>query len=105
MTGGIPAVEVTDDRNTLGIGSPDGKVCAVEAVAIDDVSAQLFLQAEVRAFVEQVEILIGEQRDIVALHVRASSRASPVAARGRLQTFAGMVLLADEGWPPRRTGG
>lgn len=53
----VPAVEVADDCDTLGIGRPDGEGRAVSEV----VRAEFLVEACVRAFVEEVKVKIGEE--------------------------------------------
>ena len=58
---GVPAVEVADHGNALGVGGPHAEVSALLAVEFGDVSAKLFEQAVVLALVEQMKIIAGQQ--------------------------------------------
>ena len=57
----IPAVEAADHRNLARIRRPDAEGCARFAALRGEVRSQLFVDAVVAAFVEEIEILIGEQ--------------------------------------------
>ena len=59
MAGFIPAVEITDDRDSLRVGRPDGEIGSRLAAIVDRMSAEFFVQVEVAAFIEQVAIVVG----------------------------------------------
>ena len=56
----VPAVEVADDADAIGVGRPHREVHAGRAADRDAVRAELVERAMVRAFAEQVQIEIGE---------------------------------------------
>src|SRR5262245_28433359 len=70
MARGVPVVEVTDDREVLGIRRPHREVHA----AVDRMRAQLLPEAVVGAFVEQVEVLVAQQAEVVGHGQTVSSR-------------------------------
>lgn len=56
----VPFVEVADDGDVTGVGRPDGKVNAGNAVDFCGVSAEFFVDAMVVAFGEEVAVEVGE---------------------------------------------
>jgi hypothetical protein len=63
---GFPAVEIADDGDALGVGRPDAEGDALLAVAGRRVGAEVLVEAEVGALVEEV--------DVVRRHARAALR-------------------------------
>jgi hypothetical protein len=61
VAGGVPAVEVADDGDGGGVGGPDGEVGAVAAVDGEEVGAELVVEIEVVAFLEEVDVGVGEE--------------------------------------------
>ncbi len=59
---GVPAVEVADDGDALGVRGPDGEIGAGFAVDGDEMRAKLVVETVVAALVEEVEVHVGEQR-------------------------------------------
>lgn len=57
-----PIVEIADDRYLLGIGRPDGEVRPPNAVTLAKMSSQLFIDAAVVPFPQEVEVLVGQKR-------------------------------------------
>ena len=58
---GIPSVEIADDRNPIGIGSPDGKIDSLPLAIANRMSAQFVVEAEVTSFAEEVDVVVGEK--------------------------------------------
>ena len=58
----IPIVEIADDADALCVGRPDGEVDAFHAADVAQMGAELGVALPVRAFAEQVQIVLGEQR-------------------------------------------
>src|SRR5271157_1849450 len=56
----VPLVEISDDTDTLGIRSPHRKRYAFRTCVLDQARAELFVQPEVSAFPNQVQVKIGE---------------------------------------------
>ena len=61
----IPVVKAADHRNLASIRRPHTEDRSLFSVARDQVSAHRLVEAIVAALVEQVKILIGEQRHSV----------------------------------------
>ena len=59
---GVPAIEVADDGDALGVRRPDGEVGAGLAVNGDEMRAKLVVETVVAALVEEVEVHVGEER-------------------------------------------
>ena len=62
MSARIPAVKAANHRYLAGIRRPHAEDDAFLPVARNQMSAHGFVQAIVAALVEQVEVLVGEQR-------------------------------------------
>ena len=58
----IPDVEVADDADALGVRRPDGEVHAGDAVDRAQVRAEPLVAPPMRAFAEQVQVVVGQQR-------------------------------------------
>ena len=67
MRVGIPAVEVADHGDALGVRRPDREVSALLSVNLGQVRAELLEQPVVVAFVEQMKIVAGQQRGFLLL--------------------------------------
>ena len=68
----VPAVEVADHRDALGVRRPDGEVRARRRRRRSTGCAPSFSYSRKwRAFVEQVQVVVGQQRDVVASSVCA----------------------------------
>src|SRR5690606_36967629 len=92
---GAPAVEVADDAHVLGVGGPHREAGALLSPCLEGVGAQLQVQAAVGAFVEQVQVIVGEQADVVAY----CPHPSPSAPGPSLRSAAGGPLTASgTGW-------
>src|SRR5690606_25155139 len=63
--GVIPAVEVAHHRHPPGRGRPHGEGDAGFAMAAGEVRAELLVQAEVRALVEQIDVVIAQVRGVI----------------------------------------
>ena len=61
----VPAVEFTHHEDSPGIGRPDRKLHAAHALVNDGVRAQLFVKAVMRALVEEIDVVIAQERKIV----------------------------------------
>ena len=62
----VPAIEVADHGNRAGVRRPDAEVGARLAPDRGDVGAQLVVNPVVRAFVEEIEVLLGQQAGVAA---------------------------------------
>ncbi|GIW53731.1 MAG: hypothetical protein KatS3mg082_0135 [Nitrospiraceae bacterium] len=58
----VPAVEVPDHRNPFRVRRPDREIRPLDAVDHGRMCAELVVEVEVRAFVEKVQIVIGQER-------------------------------------------
>ena len=58
----VPAVEVADDRNGLGVGGPYGELHAFETLVFYEVCAELAVEFVVRARGDEVPVEFGENR-------------------------------------------
>src|SRR6266536_668826 len=76
----LPAVEVADDRHCFGIRGPHREGSAAGGA----VRPELFVEARVRAFPEQVDVVIGER-----------------SARGELAHLARDCGISHGSVPPR----
>ena len=62
----VPAIKVADHGNRAGVRRPNSKVGARLSRGRGDVRAQLVVNPVVRAFVEEMEVLLGQQAGIAA---------------------------------------
>ena len=81
MHASVPAVEVADDADAMGVGRPDGEVDAVGAADAQRVRAELVVDAGVVALAEQVEIEVGDDAAVAVRDRRARSGARPGRSR------------------------
>ncbi len=58
MAAGIPVVEIADDADALRVGGPDGEVHAFDTADVAEVGAELGVALPVRAFAQQVQIVL-----------------------------------------------
>ena len=58
----VPAVEIADHRHAVGVGRPYREIRSVLSVPFHRARAELFVQARVRAFVEQMQVGRTQQR-------------------------------------------
>ncbi len=68
----VPAVEVAGDPDLRRVRGPHGKVGPRRLGLFEHVGSQLVVQAVVIAFVKEVEIVVGEKRDVVPHRDRGS---------------------------------
>src|SRR5215468_6280614 len=61
----VPLIERANDGNFACVRSPHTKTRSWAAPRIHHVSPEFFVHAVVAAFVEQVEVLLAEQRDVI----------------------------------------
>ena len=66
MGAGLPAVEVPDHRDEVGVRRPGREVGAGHPVGLVRVSTQLRVGLVVAALVEQVQVVLAEERHVVA---------------------------------------
>ena len=59
--GFVPIVEIADDRHSFSVRRPDSEMRPAEALAPQQSSSKLFMQAQVRALVEKVQVLPGQK--------------------------------------------
>src|SRR3990172_4182568 len=57
----VPAVELADDGHAFGLGRPDGKERSLHAFMDQGMGAQLVVEVEVVPFLEQVDVLVGQE--------------------------------------------
>ena len=62
----MPVIETANDRDFTGVWGPHAEAGADFTARVDDVGTHSLVDPVVRALVEEVQILFGEQRDIVA---------------------------------------
>ena len=62
----IPPVEAANHRHLASIGRPDAEHGALHSLGLHQVRAHFFVNPVVAALVEQVEILRGQQGDVVS---------------------------------------
>ena len=75
MARGVPAVEVADHGDALGVGRPDGELRAVAAVDGQGMSAELVVELEVVAFFEEIDVRLCEKaRAVEDVGIRAHGR-------------------------------
>ena len=60
----VPAVEIADHGNRAGVRRPNSEVGARLPPDRGDVRAQLVVNPVVRAFVEEMEVLLGQQAGV-----------------------------------------
>ena len=60
MRRAVPIIEITNDSDELGVGSPHGEVGSVDTVDGHDVGTEFFVEASVGALGEEIEVLFGE---------------------------------------------
>lgn len=63
MIAAIPVIEIADDTDALGVGRPDGKACAGDAVDGAELAAELVVDASFVAFTEQIKIRFAQSRE------------------------------------------
>ena len=61
----VPAVEIAGDPDLLCIWGPHGKVGPRHPLVLEPMGPQLMVQAVVVAFVKEVEVVIGQERDVM----------------------------------------
>ena len=73
---GVVEVEIPDHRHVLGIRRPDREIGPGNPIYFDEVAAQLLVETEMRAFVEEKQIVLGEQAEVgqVRSNLRCSFR-------------------------------
>ena len=62
MCAPVPTVEIPDHTDPLGIRRPGGKPDTANAVHTDQVRAQDIVDMQVAAFLEQVQVEVGDLR-------------------------------------------
>src|SRR5690606_5233465 len=62
----VPAVELAHDGDLFGVGRPDGEIGAGDAVDRELVRPEAAVEVEVAALVEEVDVVLGQQRHVVA---------------------------------------
>ena len=78
----IPAVEVADHRDARRVRRPDREVGPLDAFHGSRMRSELLVQAQVASLVEEVEILVAEQRHLARQPRRPPSRSRRRAGRG-----------------------
>ena len=61
MAGFVPAIEIADDENLLGVGRPYGELRAHCVAVGNDVGTELVVEPKVTALIKKVDIVVGEQ--------------------------------------------
>jgi hypothetical protein len=65
-----PAVEVADDRDVVGVGRPDREEGACASINSSSVRAQLVPEPQVAAFIEKMQVMVTQEREVVSDIVR-----------------------------------
>ena len=60
MPTSVPQIEIADDADPPGGGRKNRKGDSAHPIENDRMGAELFIEIEVRAFTEQIEIEVGE---------------------------------------------
>jgi hypothetical protein len=58
----VPVIELADDADGGGVGSPDGEVHAFLTVDFADMCTEFFVTFPVCSFAEQMEIKFGKEK-------------------------------------------
>ena len=61
MAAAVPGVEIADDADAGGVGCPDGEIDSFHAVDRAQLGPQPLVEAPVPPFVQQVQIVVGQQ--------------------------------------------
>lgn len=94
MDAAVPAIEVTDDTDPFGAGSPDGEMNAANAFKGDEMRAKFLIGVVVAALAHEIEVKLsedaGESKRIVNFKGLAvvGTAADPVAC-GRMYISVG----------------
>ena len=75
----VPPVEVADDADTGGIGGPDGEVDAVRVADGHRVRAEPLVDARVRAFAEQIDVVVADDAAVAVRIVDVGGVAAWIA--------------------------
>ena len=97
----VPAVEVADHPHPERIRRPDGEVRPVDALRRQRMRSELLVEPEVTALVEQVQIVVRQQREAGAggrdaISALPRHRANALQASRRMST-QGAALLPESG--------
>ena len=95
MRSPVPAVKVTDDEYLCGIRGPYCEVGPRNPIYGQGMSTEFLVQAEVAAFVEQVEIVPTEERDPIAERLGNSIRSARDHAHVEVHAFPCPEIRAD----------
>lgn len=68
----VPAVEVAGNPDLLCVRGPDSKISPRRAFVLEPMRPQLMIQAVMVAFVKEVEVVIGQERDSMPHRDRGS---------------------------------
>ena len=83
----VPAVEVADHADAIGVGRPHARnATPVVVPTVDAVRAELLEGAEVRAFAEQMQIEVGED---AAVAIRIVDLDDVIAGEGDAEAVVG----------------
>ena len=61
MAGLAPSIEIPYHADLLGIWGPQCEICSLCSIHGHGVGSQLLIEAGMGAFIEEIEILIGEE--------------------------------------------
>ena len=61
MAGLAPSIEIPYHADLLGIWRPQGEICSLCFIHGHGMGSQLLIEADMGAFVEEIEILIGQE--------------------------------------------
>ena len=92
----VPAVEVAHDRHRLGIGRPDREVRPLHALMGHDMRAELVIEPVVRALVEEIEIVVGQEAEVVADRICRLRRRSSLGHRFQVRFHRPATAVREE---------
>ena len=64
MSAGVVEVEIPYHGNVIGVRCPHGEISTRHPFHFDQVATHFFVEPEVRAFVEQKQVVFGQQTEV-----------------------------------------
>src|SRR4030042_4313895 len=61
----VPIIEVASNENLLGIRCPHREIGSLHPIHSDNMRTQLLIETEMIPLVEQIEVILGQQRYII----------------------------------------
>ena len=99
MAGLVPGIELADDRDRVGVRRPHREVGAALAIDGGRVRAQFLVEPVVIALVEQVEIVVAQEREVIAHSVVLDERHGWSGARNLMpRTRRPRMRLIQTAW-------